>query len=314
MCPSACSRIPLILAGSASCSSSRLSDGARGLGVEQHRELVEREAEQVAEPDDLAHALDVGLAVGAVLALGAVVGAGEQADLLVVADRPRRRAGELGDLSDPERLGCCRAHAATFSGRGVADARASSSCSAFMCDGRAALIAAPSSEIPARHHSAVCMFDMNGTSCAFVMWLARPLKTANRTLFGTLDVTTASTNAIEMTAPVFCTSTRAPAAMPRRCGGTVPIIAAVLGELNMPEPTPDDEHVHAGGQVSRVALQRGHQREPGGLHEHPATAIPREPRRSAQMPASGEAISIPIASGASLIPARIGELPCTPWK
>ncbi len=41
----------------------------------------------------------------------------------------------------------------------------------------------------------------------------------------------------------------------------------------------------------------------------PATAIPREPRRSAQIPASGEAISIPIASGASLIPARIGEFP-----
>ena len=51
-------------------------------------------------------------------------------------------------------------------------------------------------------------------------------------------MTTASTNAIEMTAPVFCTSTRAPAAMPRRCGATVPIMAAVLGELNMPEPIP----------------------------------------------------------------------------
>ena len=82
------------------------------------------------------------------------------------------------------------------------------------------------------------MFAMNGTSCAFVMWLARPLNTANRTDFGTDEVTTASTNAIEITAPVFWTSTRAPAAMPRRCGGTVPIIAAVLGELNIPEPIP----------------------------------------------------------------------------
>ncbi len=62
-------------------------------------------------------------------------------------------------------------------------------------------------------------------------------------------VTTAITNAIDKTAPVFCTSTRAPEAMPRRCGATTPIIAAVLGELNMPEPTPDDEH----GQ------RRGHQ-------------------------------------------------------
>ena len=82
------------------------------------------------------------------------------------------------------------------------------------------------------------MLEMNGSSWAVEMWLARPEKTANRTLFGTDEVTTASTNAIEMTAPVFWTSTRAPAAIPRRCGATVPIIAAVFGELNMPEPMP----------------------------------------------------------------------------
>ena len=70
------------------------------------------------------------------------------------------------------------------------------------------------------------------------MWLANPENTANRTFLGTAEVTTASTKAIEITAPVFCTSTRAPAAMPRRCGATTPIIAAVLGELNMPEPIP----------------------------------------------------------------------------
>ena len=40
----------------------------------------------------------------------------------------------------------------------------------------------------------------------------------------------------------------------------------------------------------------------------------REPRRSAQIPASGEAISIPIAIGDSLIPAVIGSSPWTPWK
>ena len=82
------------------------------------------------------------------------------------------------------------------------------------------------------------MLAMNGFSCAFEMWFASPEKTLNRTFFGTDEVTTASTNAIEITAPVFCTSTRAPAAIPRRCGATVPIIAAVLGELNMPEPIP----------------------------------------------------------------------------
>ena len=48
----------------------------------------------------------------------------------------------------------------------------------------------------------------------------------------------ASTKAIESTAPVFCSIIRAPAATPRRLAGTVPIIAAVLGELNMPEPMP----------------------------------------------------------------------------
>ena len=82
------------------------------------------------------------------------------------------------------------------------------------------------------------MLEMNGSSWAVEMWLARPEKTLNRTFLGTDEVTTASTNAIEMTAPVFCTSIRAPAAIPRRWAGTVPIIAAVLGELNIPEPIP----------------------------------------------------------------------------
>ena len=46
----------------------------------------------------------------------------------------------------------------------------------------------------------------------------------------------------------------------------------------------------------------------------PAAASVREPWRSAHMPASGEEISIPIASGASLMPAVIGSSPCAPWK
>ena len=60
----------------------------------------------------------------------------------------------------------------------------------------------------------------------------------NSTVLGTDEVTTARTNAIEITAPVFCTSTRAPAAIPRRFAATVPIIAAVFGELNIPLPIP----------------------------------------------------------------------------
>ena len=58
------------------------------------------------------------------------------------------------------------------------------------------------------------------------------------TSWGTALVMIARTKAIEMTAPVFCSIVRAPAAMPRRWAGTVPIIAAVFGELNMPEPIP----------------------------------------------------------------------------
>ena len=68
--------------------------------------------------------------------------------------------------------------------------------------------------------------------------MARPEKIWSSTSFGTAAVTIAITNAIERTAPVFCSIMRAPAAMPRRLAGTAPIIAAVLGELNMPEPTP----------------------------------------------------------------------------
>ena len=41
--------------------------GARGLGLEQPRQLLERQAQQVAKADDLADALDVGLGVEAML-------------------------------------------------------------------------------------------------------------------------------------------------------------------------------------------------------------------------------------------------------
>jgi hypothetical protein len=67
---------------------------------------------------------------------------------------------------------------------------------------------------------------------------ATPEKMLSSTSVGTAFVTTASTNAIDSTAPVFCSIIRAPAATPRRCGATTPIIAAVFGELNMPEPIP----------------------------------------------------------------------------
>ena len=79
---------------------------------------------------------------------------------------------------------------------------------------------------------------MNGASFSADRPCARPEKTANSVALGTAEVTIASTKAIDSTAPVFCSSVRAPAAMPRRLAGTTPIIAAVLGLLNMPEPMP----------------------------------------------------------------------------
>ena len=104
--------------------------------------------------------------------------------------------------------------------------------------GRSIETPAPTTEIPARIQSAVCMLVMNGSSWVLVRPEARPEKILNNTSVGTAAVMIASTKAIERIAPVFCSIVRAPAAMPRRSVGTVPIIAAVLGELNMPEPTP----------------------------------------------------------------------------
>ena len=78
--------------------------GAGALGLEQLRQLLERQAEQIAQADDLPDPLDVGLGVerGACPRARSAPRA-EQPDLLVVADRPRRGAGQLGDLADPQR-------------------------------------------------------------------------------------------------------------------------------------------------------------------------------------------------------------------
>ncbi len=63
--------------------------GAGSLGLEQLRELLEREPEQVLEPDDLLDPIDFAGGVAAVLSLLALGRAGQQPDLLVVADRAR---------------------------------------------------------------------------------------------------------------------------------------------------------------------------------------------------------------------------------
>src|SRR5581483_2206456 len=169
------------------------------LGLEQLRELLEREPEQVAQTNDLPDPIDVGLRVVAVLALRALGPLAEQPDLLVVADRPRSHACELGDLADadrPVRSGRHRDLAA--SGAPASASRSASpppgspeaatagstagTAAVASCLGRTAATTAPIIENPNRHHSAVCMLEMKGTSCWLEMWFASPEKTLNRTV------------------------------------------------------------------------------------------------------------------------------------
>src|SRR5438270_191457 len=77
--------------------------GPRRLGLEQRRELLEREPEQVTQAHDLPHPIDVGLRKAAVLTLLAPAPPRQQADLLVVADRPWRGPGQPGHLADAKR-------------------------------------------------------------------------------------------------------------------------------------------------------------------------------------------------------------------
>ena len=58
------------------------------------------------------------------------------------------------------------------------------------------------------------MLAMKGSSFCAERPLASPEKTANNVERGIAEVTIAITNAIESTAPVFCSRVRAPAAMP----------------------------------------------------------------------------------------------------
>ena len=258
MWPSACSSIALALAGSSVSWYSRRSS-ARAVSASSSCESWSSESPSRSRRRMISRTRSTSASrVDAVLALRAVARRPEQADLLVVADRPRGRAGQLGDLADPQRLGCGRSSRSPAVRRlrrrlpPAGDARRldHGPSRPSRCDGRAAADRAPRSETPARHHSAVCMLTMNGVSCAFEMWSARPEKTANRTLLGTDEVTTASTNAIEITAPVFWTRIRAPAAMPRRCGANRAHHRGRVGGVEHPRADPDDEHVSAARQVA----------------------------------------------------------------
>ena len=220
MCPSDWSRIRSRASGSSACAYSRRSSARAISASSSCRELLEREPEQVAQPNDLVYPLDVGLrcssgACPASRSRRPEAGrsprsSGSCAAWCRSARRPRRSAAARGStaLIAAWQLLDCRRSGRVHRARGV-----------LTCFGRAAATNAPSTETAARHQSAVCMLAMNGSSWALEMWFASPEKTLNRTCFGTDEVTTASTKAIEITAPVFCTSTRAPAAIPRRLAG-----------------------------------------------------------------------------------------------
>ena len=181
-------------------------------------------------------------------------------------------------------------------------------------EGRITETSAPTTDVAASTHSAVCMFAMKGASLASVSPFASPEKILKSTVFGTAEVTIASTKAIEITAPVFCSMVRVPAATPRRCAGTVPIIAAVFGLLNMPEPTPTMKSHSTLCQYGECGWSVVMRASAAALTSIPIAASAREPRRSAQMPASGDATSMPNAIGVSLSPAVIGSSPWAPWK
>src|SRR3954454_9744097 len=126
---------------------------SRILRLDEGLELVERHTEQFLQLHHVAQALDIAVVVDAVRPVFAPLGGRQQADLLVVADRPGRRADRLCDLADP--------HESTGSPSGATR----SASGARTCAGRISETPAPASETAASTHSAVCMFWMNGASC-----------------------------------------------------------------------------------------------------------------------------------------------------
>ena len=137
----------------------------------------------------------------------------------------------------------------------------------------------PTSETAASTHRAVCMLAMNGASFCADSPLARPENTANSVALGTAEVMIASTNAIDSTAPVFCSSVRAPAAMPRRWAGHDAHHRGGVGAVEHARADADQQQPQRALPVGGVDLERRHRRQADGAHEHPdrgqrARAVP----------------------------------------
>src|SRR5205085_9899572 len=117
----------------------------------------------------------------------------KESDLLVVADRPRRRPGALRYLADAKRsVAGQRAHAA-------ASKSSAGSASLRTWAGRSIDTTAPSRDTPVRVQRAVCMLAMKGSSCAVESPDVSPAKILKSTSFGTSAVTPAGTYAHEST-------------------------------------------------------------------------------------------------------------------
>ena len=267
MCPSAWCRMPAL------ASQGPRSRGIRGgsrrgrVSASSSSESCSSDsAEQITQADDLTDPLDVGLRVarGACPASRSPAprragrsprSSGSSAASCRSARRPRRSAAvarsvglgaQLGHPGSPRSAAgaSSAAHAAAGSaGRGGTGSRRAWAARPTTT--------APRIDTAARHHSAVCMLLMNGVSWVVEMWWARPEKTSNRTVFGTDEVTTASTNAIDSTAPVFCTSTRAPDGDAAPVRGDRAHHRGRVRRVEHARADADDEHVHAGRPVGR---------------------------------------------------------------
>ena len=254
------------------------------LGLEQLRQLLEREPQQVAEPDDLARSARRPPACRAVLARSRSARARQQADLLVVADRARRRAGQLGDLADPQRARWRYSSPGLRSPRGRPrrlDRGRAELLHRLRACGRATATTRRGSRRAARHHSAVCMLEMNGASCSSRDAVASPEKILNRTcLWDRRGDDRQHESDRDHRAGVLDEHPRAggdPAAVGRNDAHH----RRRVGRVEHARADPDDEHVQAlpSSCVSRPSVVIS--ASPAAVTSIPSDASPRDPRRSA---------------------------------
>src|SRR2546423_2368942 len=108
-------------------------------------QLVQRQAEQVLQPQDLLQTLHVGVRVQPVAACAAIHRARQQPELLVVADGPRGGPGPLRGFTDTQPRGW-EPDAARRAGHAAAP---SAGRAELWCGGRSSDTAAPTSDVAA---------------------------------------------------------------------------------------------------------------------------------------------------------------------